>query len=94
MKRIIRENTLSTKQHILFEGTPEQMTNEAWEVTCEYLAEPQKRTLEDMRFQMEEESAWEQLEKVVTMSMLSLGISGDYPRQAMVEFFYGERDFS
>jgi hypothetical protein len=94
MKRIIRENTLSTKQHILFEGTDEQRTDEAWEVTCDYLGDKQKRALEGIRFQMEEGIEREQLEKVVTLSMLHLGISGDYPYQAMAEFFEGKREFS
>lgn len=91
MKRIIRENTLSTKQHILFEGTEEQMTDEAWEVACEYLDVMQKDRLKEMRSQIEEK---EQLKKVVNMSMLVLGISGDYPHRAMTEFFEGKREFS
>ena len=94
MKRIIRENTLSTKQHYEFEGTDEQRTEEAWEVTCGYLGAKQKKTLEGIRSQMKEQSAWEQLEPVVNMSTLCLGIDGYYPLQAMTEFFQGKRDFS
>ena len=94
MKRIIRENTLSTKQHYEFEGTDEQKTGEAWEATCGYLGGKQKRQLEGIRFQMKEQSAWKQLERVVNMSTLCLGIDGYYPRQAMTEFFQGKREFS
>jgi len=94
MKSIIRENTLSTKQHYEFEGTDEQKADEAWGVTCEYLNAKQKKTLEGMRLQMEQQSAWEQLDKVVTMSMLTTGMDGYYPHRALTEFFYGERDFS
>jgi hypothetical protein len=94
MKRIIRENTLSTKQHYEFEGTDEQKTDEAWEVTCGYLGAKQKKTLEGMRSQMEQQSAWGQLDKVVTMSMLVTGMDGHYPYRALTEFFEGKRKFS
>ena len=85
---------MSTKQHFEFEGTDEQKTDEAWGVTCEYLNAKQKKTLKGIRLQMEQQSAWEQLNKIVTMSMLTTGIDGPYPYRALTEFFQGKRKFS
>ncbi len=90
MKRIIRENTLSTKRHYEFEGTDEQKTDEAWEVTCGYLGDKQKNKLEWHRYRCSED----RIAQAVTIAMFSLGISGDYPLQAMTEFFQGKREFS
>ena len=94
MKRIIRENTLSTKQHYEFEGTDEQRTDEAWEVTCGYLGDKQKSKLEELRKEMERLNAWAQLGGVVKVAMLTTGIDGYFPHQAMTEFFQGKREFS
>jgi len=91
MKRIIRENTLSTKQHYEFEGTDEQKTDEAWEVTCDYLDNRSKRKLE--KFRQEAKSEGERKGMIIG-AMFSLGISGYFPLQAMTEFFEGKREFS
>ncbi len=91
MKRIIRENTLSTKQHYEFEGTDEQRTDEAWEVTCGYLGDKQKNKLEKLRETM---PGTDGVPGVVNLAMLTLGISGYYPHRALTEFFYNEREFS
>jgi hypothetical protein len=94
MKRIIRENTLSTSQHYEFEGTDEQRTEEAWEVTCGYLGDKQKNKLEEIRREVNQTDAQEQIGNIVNMAMLSLGISGYFPHRAITEFFFGKRDFS
>jgi len=89
MKRIIRENTLSTKQHYEFEGTDEERTEEAWEVTCGYLGDRQKTALEGSRDRGDARA-----ENAATVACLMLGISGYYPLRAMTEFFQGKREFS
>ena len=90
MKRIIRENTLSTKQHYEFEGTDEQKTDEAWEVTCGYLGDKQKNKLEWHRYRCSED----RIAQAVTITMLTMGIDGYYPHRALTEFFEGKREFS
>ena len=89
MKRIIRENTLSTKQHYEFEGTDEERTEEAWEVTCGYLGDRQKTALEGSR-----DRGDMPVKNAATIACLMLGISGYFPLQAMTEFFEGKREFS
>tara|TARA_A100001515_G_scaffold137210_1_gene129607 strand:+ start:255 stop:524 length:270 start_codon:yes stop_codon:yes gene_type:complete len=89
MKRIIRENTLSTKQHYEFEGTDEQKTDEAWEVTCGYLGAKQKAKLEWSRDEDDIPA-----ENAAFIACIILGVSGDYPYRAMLEFFEGKREFS
>ena len=89
MKRIIRENTLSTKQHYEFEGTDEERTEEAWEVTCGYLGDRQKTALVGSRDRGDARA-----ENAATVACLMLGISGYYPLRAMTEFFQGKREFS
>jgi uncharacterized protein (DUF1684 family) len=89
MKRIIRENTISTKQHYVFEGTDEQRTDEAWEVTCGYLDAKQKAKLEWSR---DEDGMT--AENAAFIACMLLGISGYFPLQAMTEFFEGKREFS
>ena len=93
MKRVIRENTLSTKQHYEFEGTEEQKVEEAWEVTCGYLGAKQKAKLEWVR-EFHDVEVEGPLETAAFVACMTLGISGDYPLQAMTEFFQGKREFS
>ena len=65
------------------------MMDEAWEVTCGYLGAKQKAKLEWARDFDDVEA-----EQAALIACLTMGISGDYPYRAMLEFFQGKREFS
>jgi len=78
------------KHTVTFEGTEEEMTNQAWEETLSYVGDMQKK-LQQIKEKGATEGSEARSEKTAQLLGLFWGIGGYYPHRALKEFFMGTR---
>jgi len=78
------------KHTVKFVGTEEEMTNQAWDATLNYLGSLQKK-LREIKEDGETEGSEERSEQAALLVGMFWGIEGYYSHLALKEFFIGTR---
>lgn len=76
---------------VRFTGTENEMTNQAWQETLDYLGGMTTK-LAQIKEEQQTEGNAERSEKTAQLIGMFWGIQGYYPNKALQEFFIGTRN--